>query len=148
MGQTSIYVDMNPKMTITFQGERDVDVVQGMSENSFRASVFLCASATGVKLPPFIEFAGVQGCKVEAEVHMNTFHKDEKVVLAVQKTAYCDERVMLEWIKEPSVTFCRVQRLDSLKARKVSTVRAQVEDAMKDEELVPPGATTLSACVS
>ncbi|KAG3163983.1 hypothetical protein PI124_g6402 [Phytophthora idaei] len=39
MDQTSIYVDMNPKTTITFRGDRDVNVVQGMSENSFRARV-------------------------------------------------------------------------------------------------------------
>ncbi|ETO70946.1 hypothetical protein F442_12502 [Phytophthora nicotianae P10297] len=29
MDQTSIYIDMNPKTTITFRGERDVDVGQG-----------------------------------------------------------------------------------------------------------------------
>ncbi|KAE9229053.1 hypothetical protein PF005_g4028 [Phytophthora fragariae] len=62
MDQTSIYVIMNPKTTITFQGDRDVDV----------------------------------GYKVEAEVHANILHKAEKVVLAVQKNAYCDERVMME----------------------------------------------------
>ncbi|EGZ27724.1 hypothetical protein PHYSODRAFT_261575 [Phytophthora sojae] len=104
MDQTSIYVDMNPKMTIT-------------------------------------------GCKVEAEVHMNTLHKEGEAVLAVQKNAYCDERVMLERVKEvwkPSVTFCRVLLLGSLKVHKMSTVRAQLEDAMADVEFVPPGATTLA----
>ncbi|OWZ01635.1 Cytochrome P450 [Phytophthora megakarya] len=30
MDQTSIYIDMNPKTTITFRGERDVDVIQGI----------------------------------------------------------------------------------------------------------------------
>ncbi|GMF33642.1 unnamed protein product [Phytophthora fragariaefolia] len=79
MDQTSIYVDMNPKTTITFQGERDVDVVQG------------------------------------------------KIIV---------------W--KPSVTFCRVLLLDSLKVHKMSTVRAQLEDAMTDGEFVPPGATMLA----
>ncbi|KAE9163182.1 hypothetical protein PF002_g31926 [Phytophthora fragariae] len=37
MDQTSIYIDMNPTTTITFRGDRNVDVLQGMSENSFRA---------------------------------------------------------------------------------------------------------------
>ncbi|KAE9090878.1 hypothetical protein PF010_g18415 [Phytophthora fragariae] len=59
MDQTAVYIDMNPSTTIDFAGARHVDVVQGMSENSFRASVFLCASATGHKLPPMIIFAGV-----------------------------------------------------------------------------------------
>ncbi|KAG6587176.1 Cytochrome P450 [Phytophthora cinnamomi] len=44
MDQASIYFDMNPSTTISFRGERHVDVVKS---NSFRASVFLCASATG-----------------------------------------------------------------------------------------------------
>ncbi|KAG3137017.1 hypothetical protein PC128_g25812 [Phytophthora cactorum] len=103
MNQTSIYVDMNPKTTITFRGDRDVDVVQGMSENSFHATV--------------------------------------------QKNAYCDERVMLESIKEvwtPSVSFCRVLLLDSLKVHKMNTVRAHLEDAMTDVEFVPAGATMLA----
>ncbi|KAK1940764.1 hypothetical protein P3T76_007470 [Phytophthora citrophthora] len=139
MDQTSIYVDMNPKTTITFQGDHDVDVsglsisiydfiisAFGMSENSFRASVFLCASATGYKLPPLIVFAGAKGCKVEAELRKNTLHKEDKLVLAVQKNAYCDERIMIEWIKE------------------MSTVRAHLEDAMTDVEYVPPGATMLT----
>lgn len=30
MDKTFIYIDMNPKTTITLRGERDVDVVQGM----------------------------------------------------------------------------------------------------------------------
>ncbi|KAE9320506.1 hypothetical protein PR003_g17693 [Phytophthora rubi] len=59
MDQTAVYIDMNPSTTIDFAGARHVDVVQGMSENSFRASVFLCASTTGHKLPPMIIFAGV-----------------------------------------------------------------------------------------
>ncbi|OWZ07293.1 hypothetical protein PHMEG_00020328 [Phytophthora megakarya] len=68
MDQTPIYIDMNPKTTITFRGERDVDVIQGMSENFFRASVFLCASANGAKLPVFIVFAGAEGGPVHCEL--------------------------------------------------------------------------------
>ncbi|KAE9226051.1 hypothetical protein PF005_g5285 [Phytophthora fragariae] len=80
-------------------------------------------------------------------MHINILHKAEKVVLAVQKNAYCDERVMLEWINEvgkPSVTFCRVLLFDSLKVHMVSTVRTQLEDAMTDVEFVLPGATMLA----
>ncbi|KAE9023707.1 hypothetical protein PR001_g12847 [Phytophthora rubi] len=79
-----------------------------------------------------------QGCKVEAEVHMNILHKADKVVLAVQNNAYCDERLMLEWIKEvwkPSVTFCRVLLLDSLKVHKLSTMCAQLEELARQQRL-------------
>ncbi|KAF4142988.1 DDE superfamily endonuclease, partial [Phytophthora infestans] len=118
MDETSIYADMNLKNTITFRGDHNVDVVQG-----------------------------AKGGKVEAEVHKNPLHKNDKVVLAVQKNAYCDERVMLEWTEEvwtPSVTFSCILVLDSLKVHKISTVRAQLEGAMTDVEFVLPGATMLA----
>ncbi|KAG3131738.1 hypothetical protein PI126_g19933 [Phytophthora idaei] len=54
---------------------------------------------------------------------------------------------MLEWIKEvwtPSVSFCRVLLLDSLKVHNMNTVRAHLEDAMTDVEFVPVGATMLA----
>ncbi|OWZ11390.1 hypothetical protein PHMEG_00015594 [Phytophthora megakarya] len=79
MDQTSIYIDMNPKTTIRFRGERDVDVIQGVSENSFRASVFLCASANGAKLPAFIVFAGAEGGPVHCELQKNELHKTSKL---------------------------------------------------------------------
>ncbi|KAG6955294.1 hypothetical protein JG687_00011307 [Phytophthora cactorum] len=59
MDLTSIYIDMGPKRTIEFVGAKHVGV--GMSEHPFRASVFLCASATGQKLLPFVVFAGKRG---------------------------------------------------------------------------------------
>ncbi|KAE9122293.1 hypothetical protein PF010_g6795 [Phytophthora fragariae] len=68
MDQTTVYIDMNPSITIDFAGAQHVDVVQGMSENSFIASVFLCASTTGQKLPPMIIFPGVGGGTVEEEL--------------------------------------------------------------------------------
>ncbi|KAG6960340.1 hypothetical protein JG688_00009650, partial [Phytophthora aleatoria] len=37
---------MNPNTTIAFTGDKNVVVVQSMSENAFRASVFVCTSAT------------------------------------------------------------------------------------------------------
>lgn len=70
-----------------------------MSENSFRASVFLCASATGVKLCPLIVFSGTPGGPIEEELHAHPLYSKE-VFLAVQKKGYCDERVMHIWINE------------------------------------------------
>lgn len=71
-----------------------------MSENSFRASVFLCASATGKKLPAFIVFSGATGGPVHCELQAHPLHKADEVVLTVQKNAYCDERIMIEWVNE------------------------------------------------
>ncbi|KAG6621412.1 Cytochrome P450 [Phytophthora cinnamomi] len=100
MDQTSIYIDMKPSTTISFRGERHVDVVQSMSANSFRASVFLCASATGCKLPPLVVFKGEPGYHVQAELERHPAHRSDKVVLTVQANAYCDQHVMEEWIQE------------------------------------------------
>ncbi|KAG6620827.1 Cytochrome P450 [Phytophthora cinnamomi] len=100
MDQTSIYIDMNPSTTISFRGERHVDVVQSMSANSFRASVFLCASATGRKLPPLVVFKGEPGYHVQAELERHPAHRSDKVVLTVQANAYCDQHVMEEWIQD------------------------------------------------
>ncbi|KAE9340702.1 hypothetical protein PF008_g10980 [Phytophthora fragariae] len=68
MDQTSVCVDMNPHSTIEFVGARTVDVIQSMTPDSFRASVFLCASATGRKLRPMIVFAGTPGAVVHNEL--------------------------------------------------------------------------------
>lgn len=70
-----------------------------MSENSFRASVFLCASATGIKLRPLIVFCGTPDGPVQDELTLHPEH-NESAILAVQRKGYCDERIMLKWIDE------------------------------------------------
>ncbi|KAE8896907.1 hypothetical protein PF003_g19089 [Phytophthora fragariae] len=68
MDQTSIYIDMNPTTTITFRGDRNVDVLQ----------------ATGAKLCPLIVFSGTPGGPIEEELHAHPLYSKE-VFLAVQK---------------------------------------------------------------
>ncbi|OWY97174.1 hypothetical protein PHMEG_00032361 [Phytophthora megakarya] len=94
MDQKSIYIDMGPKRTIEFVGAKNVDALQGMSESSFCASVFLCASATGEKLIPFVVFAGTRDGQVHQELIANRNYR-EGAILTVQKKAYCDEVRML-----------------------------------------------------
>ncbi|GMF51970.1 unnamed protein product [Phytophthora fragariaefolia] len=108
MDQTSIYIDMNATSTITFSGDTNVDIVQGMTENAFRALVFLCASAKDQKLLPLIVFAGMPNGPVNDEVMRHPLHR-QRVVLTVQKKGYCDERVMLHWIDEANVLFHRIK---------------------------------------
>ncbi|KAG6622917.1 Cytochrome P450 [Phytophthora cinnamomi] len=91
MNQTLIYIDMNPSTTISFRSERHIDVVQSMSTNSFQASVFLCASATGRKVPPLVVFKGEPGYPVQAELERHPAHRANKVVITVQANAYCDQ---------------------------------------------------------
>ncbi|ETL41557.1 hypothetical protein L916_07506, partial [Phytophthora nicotianae] len=147
MDQTSIYIDMNPNTTIAFTGDRNVDVVQSMSENAFRASVFFCAPTTGKKLLPLIVFAGVPNADVHDELTNHPLHQD-RVILPVQRKAYCDECVMLEWIDEVWCSDACNQRLlllDSLKTHKMASVRAKLEEEYCTEvEFVPPCITGLA----
>ncbi|KAG2888456.1 hypothetical protein PC115_g20047 [Phytophthora cactorum] len=80
MEQTSIYIDMGPKRTIEFVGAKNVDTIQGMSENSFRASVFLYASATGQKVLPFVVFAGTRGGPVHQELMDNRNYREGAIL--------------------------------------------------------------------
>ncbi|KAE8996897.1 hypothetical protein PR003_g19901 [Phytophthora rubi] len=147
MDQTAIYIDMNGRTTIEFVGAPTVDVLQGSAVNGFRTTVFLAASATGHKLPPLIVYASVPGARVAAEVWDPAFGAED-VEHTVQRKAFCDERVMLEWIEriwKPSVTGCRLLLLDSLKTHKMASVRYVLqEECCTEVEFVPPGITGIS----
>lgn len=59
----------------------------------------MCGSAAGLKLPPLIVFAGVEDGPVHCKLQMNDAHRGDEAILTVQPKAYCNERVMLEWIE-------------------------------------------------
>ncbi|KAF4138599.1 DDE superfamily endonuclease, partial [Phytophthora infestans] len=148
MDQTAIYIDMNGKTTIDFVGTPTVDVRQGSEVNGFRCSVFLAASATGVKLPPLVVFAGIPGGPVSQDVWNPSFGHSS-CEHTVQKKAFCNEAVMQEWIQrvhlKPSVDGCRLLLLDSLKVHKMNSVRTVLEeDCCTQVEFVPPGITGLA----
>ncbi|POM78219.1 Hypothetical protein PHPALM_4269 [Phytophthora palmivora] len=97
MDQTSVCLDMNPKSTIEFTGAQSVDVIQATTPDSFRTSVFLCASATGKKMRPLIVFAGVHGADVHDELRAEQSLFDwDKAHFTVQPKAYYDQRMMQE----------------------------------------------------
>ncbi|KAG2821889.1 hypothetical protein PC113_g22407 [Phytophthora cactorum] len=99
MDQTAIFVDNPSKLTIDYRGTTNSDTIQGSSENTGRCSVFLCGSATGEKLPPFVVFAGVPGCRVADSVTAPTF-RSPAVEHIVQAKAWCDHSIMKEWIEK------------------------------------------------
>ncbi|KAE9118463.1 hypothetical protein PF010_g8208 [Phytophthora fragariae] len=98
MDQTAVYIGIAGNRTIDFVGNATVDVQQGSEINGFRASVFLTASATGLKLPPLIVFAGIPGGPVSQEVWSPAFGSPE-AEHTVQKKAFCNKAVMMEWIE-------------------------------------------------
>ncbi|GMF52689.1 unnamed protein product [Phytophthora fragariaefolia] len=93
MDQTALFMDNPGKLTIDYRGTRNVDIIQGSAENGGRCSVFLCASATGEKLPPFVVIAGVSGCHVADEVTVPSFGSIA-VEHTVQQKAWFDHAIM------------------------------------------------------
>ncbi|KAF4134233.1 DDE superfamily endonuclease, partial [Phytophthora infestans] len=138
--QTSIYIDLGPKRTIEFVGAKNVDAIQGMSENSFRASLLLCASATNKNVWP-------RSGPVHQELMGNRNYR-KGAILTVQKKAYCDGERMLGWINEvwkPSVTAPRLLLLDSPKTHRMSSVRNTLEnESCTSVECIPPEITGLA----
>ncbi|KAF4132345.1 DDE superfamily endonuclease, partial [Phytophthora infestans] len=128
-GQTAIYIDVNGKTTIDFVGTPTVDARQGSEVNGFRCSVFLAASATGVKLPPLVVFAGIPGGPVSQDVWNPSFGHSS-----------CEHTI---W--KPPIDGCRLLLLDSLKVHKMNSVRTVLEeDCCTQVEFVPPGITGLA----
>ncbi|POM70237.1 Cytochrome p450, partial [Phytophthora palmivora] len=79
---------------------KNIDVVQGTAINGSRCTVFLCASATGEKLPLFNVFTCVPGGPVSKEVEAATFG-DPSCAHTVQRKAWTDHDTMQKWINEP-----------------------------------------------
>jgi len=103
MDQTGVLLDMSPSRTIDVVGIRDVDLVATGAANSFRVSVFLCASAYGRKLPAFIVIGGVPNGPVNMEV---VCKYENGVICTVQQNAFTDHTVMQEWIDQ--VCDCKI----------------------------------------
>lgn len=120
--------------------------ISGMTENSFQASVFLCASATGHKLQPFVVFTGTSGGDSATKFN-SAAYDHEFAVFTVQKNVYCDRTIMAAWIGKiwkPEVDGIKMLLLDSLRVRKMDEVRKKFEaECMTQIEFVPPGLTCL-----
>uniref|UniRef100_H3H3S5 DDE-1 domain-containing protein n=1 Tax=Phytophthora ramorum TaxID=164328 RepID=H3H3S5_PHYRM len=148
MDQTSVCVDMTPHSTIEFVGARTVDVVRSATPDTFRASVFLCASATGRKLLPMVVFAGTPGAIVHDELKEDMHYDWNSGCYTVQAKAYCDKRVMIKWIDKvwaPDIQGPSVLALDSLKTHKMECIRTRLVDhAYTSVVYVPPGVTCLA----
>ncbi|TYZ61380.1 hypothetical protein PybrP1_009282 [[Pythium] brassicae (nom. inval.)] len=146
--QMSIYIDMDPATTLEFIGAWSVDVAQTTTANSFRASVFLCASAAGEKVRPLIVLAGVQGATVEAELWRDRGFDWEAAYYAVQRMSYCDAHVMQAWIDNvwrQQIMGPSVMQLDNLRAHRMEIIRITLErDCHTRVKFMPPGITRLS----
>ncbi|POM79526.1 Hypothetical protein PHPALM_2783, partial [Phytophthora palmivora] len=129
MDQTGVCINSPGRLTVDYVGAKNIDVVQGTAINGSRCTVFLCASATGEKLPPFIVFTGVPGGPVSKEVEAATFG-DPSCAHTVQRKAWTDHDTMQKWINE---------------VHKMASVRNELQNHCHTQvEYFPPGITRLS----
>jgi DDE superfamily endonuclease len=95
--QTNIYYSMESSYTLAPKGSRTVSI-KGCNSNK-RCSVMLGASLSGGRLPPYIVFDG----KAEGRIHRELISRKgypDNIQLAVQESAWFDERIMLDWIEK------------------------------------------------
>ncbi|OWZ21474.1 hypothetical protein PHMEG_0003979 [Phytophthora megakarya] len=125
MNQTGVCIDIPGTLTVDYVGTCNIDVIQGTSANGSQCIVFLCASATGIKYPPFIVFSGRPGGKVWAEVCSKTVGFPQ-YVHAGQRKAWTHHDHMVAWFDEvwaPRVDGCKLLILDSLKVHKMQDIK-------------------------
>lgn len=107
--------------------------------------MFLCASATGVKLRPMIVFGGIPGCDVHSELYTESVFDWESGHFTVQKNAYCDRFIMREWIDcvwKPELQGVAMLLLGSLKIHHMKEVKDHLQgECCTSVQFVPPGAT-------
>lgn len=144
MDQTAVYAHAGRKTTVESVGARIVPVSTGGSE-SFRCTVALTVCADGRIFPPHFVYKGCQGADVQDEVE--GYANDATATFSVQKNAWFDERVMLEWIEKSwkyIVTEPSLLILDSLKVHKMDTVLSALADMGTMVLFVPGGATGIA----
>ncbi|OWZ00960.1 hypothetical protein PHMEG_00027746 [Phytophthora megakarya] len=118
---------MNGRTTVDYVGSPTVNVVQGSTVNGFRVSVFLAASATGKKLPPFVVFTGVPGGPVSQEISNPEFGAS-----TVEHTVQKMHTVMLR-CGNPQLT--------------VGADLRESQECCTQVEFVPPGVTGMDVSV-
>ncbi|KAG3017624.1 hypothetical protein PC121_g12768 [Phytophthora cactorum] len=95
-----------------------------------------------------IVFAGTSGAVVHEERREDKRYDWERGYYTVQAKAYCDKKVMGEWIENvwaPDIQGPSVLVLDSLKTHKMERIRSRLAaNAHTSVVYVPPGVTRLA----
>ena len=94
--ETNFYFDSPSPKTIAKKGAKTVSLLK--NGTSGRCTVLLAVTLSGIKLPAFVIFKGTPGATVEKEFDKLDYPKD--TFFAVQKKAWNDTEVMLQWIEK------------------------------------------------
>ncbi len=99
MDRTAVYYDNGPSKTIEQRGVKSISI-RTSSNASFRATVFLCVSFDGQKLPPLIVFKATRNKAVHKQLKSSTKAGcNPMCAYSVQENAWCDQNSMNDWIE-------------------------------------------------
>ena len=147
MDQTLVPFSYDPKSTLELVGRRTVHVRKSTNDTK-RATVALCVTASGKALTPMIVFKG----KPKARIMMREFPKYPLgMEYACQENAWMDETVMLQWVNKvlkPYVDnapegIVPILFLDSYRCHIMSSVVNAVQGLGVEVEHIPGGCTYL-----
>ena len=149
MDQTNIPYVQEPKSTITFTGAKSVNCKTPKTKGGSRATALLAIALSGEKLPGLCVFAGVRRATVHKECRQHSKINPDLFLFTVQKKAWCDEEVMLEWIKRVWKPYINklgagpfLLLLDDFSVHHTVKVKMALSKLRTVVLYIPPGATS------
>lgn len=150
MDQTAIKFNEEPRKTITRKGAASVNLSVPKATGGTRASICIAAAADGTKLPCFCVFQGTENGTIKRKHVPNLNRANPNLFLATtQESAWCDQRVMMEWITKVWKPFVQNKQdqqfillLDSHRVHKMKNVVKALENLRTRVEHLPPGTTS------
>ena len=106
MDQTPIWYSYHSGRTLEVKGTRSVNVLSSMTSTQ-RATLNAAVTMSGDKLMPFTIFKGSRSGKI-ATKELPTF--SSRGLWACQKKAWCDEDLMVFWVKKILVPWAMAQK--------------------------------------
>ena len=112
MDETNFDFDSARSSTLEFIGTKTINALA--SKTCKRATVILAVMLGGMKLPPFIVFKGKENGRICREVTTQALQQSYPagVIMSVQDNAWCDRRVMAEWINRVFVPWTMFLQID------------------------------------
>ena len=148
MDETPVYLDMFSDTTIDFIGAENDSIVTTGREK-YRLTVLLSICANGWKLPPLVVVKGESGKTIENKLRKLDFCQKEQIFVYTQKSGWCTNEIMEEWIKKvysPYSKWCKEKVLliiDQAPSH-VSDISIKMFKSLDiNYLLIPPGLTSI-----
>uniref|UniRef100_A0A224YXZ2 Pogo ele1 orf1-h 1e-40-j 4 n=1 Tax=Rhipicephalus zambeziensis TaxID=60191 RepID=A0A224YXZ2_9ACAR len=148
--QTPVYFDMPVAYTVSEKGAKEVKVRSAGYEKQ-RATVMLCCTADGHKLPPYIVF------KRKTLPAKEAFPR--KVIVRANENGWMTSAMVEEWLnvvwrRRPGALLCKhsLLVLDSYRGHLTDSVKAALAEMNTDLAVIPGGMTgqlqPLDVCIN